>query len=429
MTMAPGSRDGIGRPLVAAGAILILCALGIAAWTAQAPLASAVLAEGRIVVEGDRKTIQHLEGGIVSEILVTDGQSVGIGDPLVRLDATELLSERASLIAERDFNAARELRLRAELEDVPPDFSTLASSDPDSLATAIASQRALHAARAEERAAQDGMIEGALARLAAGTESIEAELNGIEAQFALVEEDALAARELSERGVLSRAALRDRERDFAGIGGARAALLARREEGRAAEAEMRLQHAENRTQRIAAISQELAEVTARLAEVTPALNAVDERLRRAELRAPVAGIVVGLNVATIDGVIAPGEPIMDIVPSGAILVAEAELRPSDRERLQAGMTGEIRLPGIEGRRDLSLSGVISRISADRIEATDPEGEGGHYDLTLALDGGAGGADLAPGMPVTIVVPTQARTVVDYLLGPIRDAVARSMREV
>ena len=154
---------------------------------------------------------------------------------------------------------------------------------------------------------------------------------------------------------------------------------------------------------------------------------MQDRLARARLSAPVSGTVVGMSVATIGGVIAPGEPLMRIVPESAVLAAQTRVRPADRERLAKGMRSEVRFPGVEAHGDTSLFGAVSDISADRVAGASAEQED-HYLMTIAIDQPAA-ASLVPGMPVTVVVPTAPRSVVDYLLSPIRDAIARSMREV
>jgi multidrug efflux pump subunit AcrA (membrane-fusion protein) len=120
---------------------------------------------------------------------------------------------------------------------------------------------------------------------------------------------------------------------------------------------------------------------------------------------------------------------MRIVPEGAILVAEARVRPSDRERLSGGMAGQIRLPGVERHGETAVPGAVSGISADRVAAETGGEEGAYYLLTMRLEETGLSRTLVPGMPVTVVVPTRARSVVDYILSPIRDAIANSMREV
>lgn len=423
----PAARDGLIRPLAVAGGIFAICFGGLAAWGWQAPVAGAVIATGELRVEGQSKTVQHLDGGIVREILVVEGERVAAGQPLIRLDATEAEAERAALAAERDALAARSVRLRAELEGrAEPDFAVLEARG-ESMEAAIASQRALFAARMKERAAEEDMLNGTLARLGSRVRAIGAEIEGLTAQIALVEEDVAVSRTLVEQGNVTRSAMRDVERDLAGLISARASLEAQLAEAEAAEAEAALQRAEAETRRISEVSQEMSEVAARLAEIAPSLTALETRIARTDLRAPVAGVVVGLDVATVGGVIAPGEPVLDIVPESATLVAEARVAPADRERLHAEMAAEIRITGVQRQRDASIEGLVTRISADRLPAEDAEGDG-YYAMTVALGAAPDDLSLAPGMPVTAIVATSSRTPFEYVVSPLRDAIARSMRE-
>ncbi len=307
----------------------------------------------------------------------------------------------------------------------PPISSRIAG---DAGAVAIEGEAAIYRARMQEHAAEQEMLEGTLRRLEARRTAIGAELESIRRQAALAGEDATVARQLTERGVATRAALRDIERGLAGLLGSENSLAAQLVEAAAAEAEVRLERAGAETRRISAISEEQAKVVARLAQIEPELAALGARLSRIEVVAPVSGEVVDLAVATVGGVVAPGAPLMRIVPSGATLLVEARVLPADRERLAQGMAAEVRLPGIEMRGETSVSGVVASISADRVAGSGEGGEEDHYRVVVALEGPTV-AGLAPGMPVTVVVPTEARSVVAYLLSPLRDAIARSMREV
>lgn len=429
MNGAQNGRDGIGRPLAAAAVIFAIVVAGCAVWLAQAPLASAVLAEGAIQVEGDSKTVQHLEGGIVAELLVRDGAPVAAGETLVRLDTTRARSERAALVAERDALAARAERLRAELEDRAPDFTSLTSDEPEALRSAIAGQAALFQARAAERVAEREMLDATLTRLDARTASIAAALAGTTDGIGLVEEEVNVQRDLASRGVSSRAKVRAAEQRLVVLRGEEAAMRSSLAEARAAETEAALQRAEADSKRISAVSDELTKVVSRLAEIRPTLEAVTQEIERGVIRAPVAGTVVGLEIATIGGVIAPGAPIMTIVPDSPVLVAEAAVDPKDRERLIEGMVSEVRLAGIEQRGDTSLTGTVRRISADRVRRDDGADSEDHYRVVVALADLPAGVRLVPGMPVTVVIPTRTRTAIGYLVAPLRDALARSMREV
>lgn len=386
-------------------------------------MASAVLAEGGVAVEGSSKTVQHLEGGIIGEILVEDGATVAQGQPLLRLDVTETRAALAGLTAEHEALTARALRLDAELRSERPDFALLSVA-----AAAIAGESAIHEAGKRERLAEAEQLKGTLRRLEARREAIAAELEAAEAQALLVAEDAAAGRQLAERGVATRASLRDIERGLAALRGAETALAAQLAEATAAEAEAKLERAGAETRRVSALSEERARVASRIARIAPELAALRARLSRDEVLAPVSGTVVDLAVATVGGVVAPGAPLMRVVPSEATLVVEARVRPADRERLASGMAAEIRLPGIETRGETSVTGVVVGISADRVAGDVAEAED-HYRAIVALGSASGRLRLAPGMPVTVVIPTAPRSVLAYLLSPLRDAIAHSMREV
>ncbi len=424
-------RDGVGRPLMTALALIGLTVAGFGVWFWTAPVSGAVIAEGRFKVDGSVKTVQHLEGGIVTELLVRDGDHVAAGDVLLRLDVTDALAIHASLLADRDALLARRARLEAELHGAnAPDFRALTDGDRPVSGAAVASQKTLFEARREERLARSEMLEGTLRRLDIRHDAQLAELDSLKAQLRLATEDTDAARQLADSGLVTRLNLNGRERELASLTGAVASVTAGIAETEAARNEARLDHARQQTQYISAISKELAEVSAGLAELEPRIGAEAERIRRAEVTAPMAGTVVDLKLATIGGVLAPGEPVLDIVPSDGTLVAEARLAPAARERMRVGMPVELRLPGVRSRKERGLDGEITLISAEITEDPDGTGKGDEpsYEVRIALHDIPEDIHIEPGMPVTSVIATDARTALDYLISPLTDAIARSMRE-
>ena len=424
-------RDGVGGPLVGALVVTGLVAVGFGAWLWTAPVSGAVIAEGRFKIEGDVKTVQHLDGGIVSELLVSDGARVGRGEILMRLDASEAEAAHAALAAERDALTARKIRLEAELaEDEAPDFAPLAAEDRPSLIAAVASQEALFDARRRERAAEAELLDGTLARQATRLDALEAEIASVREQRALVMEDTEAARTLADSGLVTRVALNARQRELAALNGAEATLTAQIAETRAAQGEARLNHAQMQTRYVSAVSKELSDVVAALAEIEPKIAAERLRVARADIAAPVDGVVVDLTVATIGGVVAPGDDLMDIVPTDGDLVVEARLAPESRERVRAGMAVELRLPGVRHRREAGLPGVVEWISAELSDdaATAAEEAEPAYTVKIAVTNPPQDVALEPGMPVTAVIATEARNALDYLVSPMSNAIARSMRE-
>lgn len=432
MTSSPKiPNDGVFRPLVTAAILFAIIAIGFAAWLSMAPVSSAVIAQGRFKIEGDVKTIQHLEGGIIAEILVMDGDRVQAGETLLQLDATDAQAILASFFAQRDTLLAQKIRLEVELVDGNvPDFHVLATMHRTSADAAIVSQSTLFKARSKERHAEGDMLDGTLLRLTTRLDAQKAQLDAIKAQRQLVQEDTDSARSLLKSGLLSRVNLNARERELASLTGQGAALTAGISETEASKVEAQLAFTQRQTRFVSAVSKELAEVVAELAGLTPRINAEQQRIARAKVTAPVDGVVVDFRRATIGGVIAPGEPIMDIVPADGALIAETRLAPSARERLRVGMPVELRLPGVRARKERGLDGEIKLISAELTD--DPNSVAGAdnptYAIKITLAEIPEGIHLEPGMPVTSVIATDARTALDYLLSPLTDAMARSMRE-
>ena len=425
------SRDGIARPLFRALVVLGFVAGGAAGWIALAPISGAVIAEGRFKVDGDVKTIQHLDGGVVAEIAVRDGDRVQQGDLLLKLDATDAEAALGALEAERDSLVARQIRLEAERDDLAePDFVSLGDRERASLASAIANQAVLFTARRAELAAQTEVLDGTINRLSARLAAQRAELRSVEAQLVLAEDDAETARNLEKSRMVTRRELNNRERELASLTGSRDALQAAIAETDAAQTEARLSHARSRTQYLSAVSSELSEVVAELAGIDPQIAAERQRIARTRVTAPVSGVVFGLTLATIGGVVGAGEPILEILPADSTLVAEARLQPDARERLRVGMPVELRLPGVRSRQESGFPGRIELISAEL--TADPEATSDDraptYAVRIAFAGVPENLHLEPGMPVTSVIPTDARTAFDYLVSPLSDAMARSMRE-
>ncbi|WP_138464495.1 HlyD family type I secretion periplasmic adaptor subunit [Poseidonocella sp. HB161398] len=428
--MTQSHEDGIARPLVRAAAVIGLAAAGAGLWLAQAPVSGAVVAEGRFKVDGEVKAVQHLEGGIVREIRVRNGDRVAAGDVLVRLDASESEAALAALSAERDSLRARQIRLEAERDGRVPSFPEAAAPAQPWLASAARSQAALFEARRAELAARDEMLAGRIARLSARLAAQEAEQASVRAQHALAEESAVSARSLADRGIVARRDLDARERDRLMLAGARDALAAGIAETRAAQAEARLDHARARSEYLSAVSRELSEVVAALAALEPRIAAEGERIARSRITAPVDGRINNLGLATLGGVTAPGETMLEIVPAESRLFVEARFPPAARARLREGMAAELRLPGVRSRTEAPLAGRVELISAE-LSAGAPEvaGDGTRaYTMRIALAAAAPDRQLEPGMPVTAVVATGGRTALQYLVSPLSDAMARSMRE-
>jgi HlyD family type I secretion membrane fusion protein len=416
------SRWGMGVVIVGIGAL--------GAWAALAPVKSATLASGVVKVAGERKTVQHLEGGIVREILVREDQRVDTGDPLVVLDDIAARTRQRLLQSERDALQAELARLEAERDGraaaaYPAEL--LARRDDPGVARLLDGETQLLATR---QAALRGQLDVLAQRQQQAREKIagrEAESNATRTKLGYITEELRGAESLLEVGIYLKTryyALKRAEADLQSDLGRLGADIA---ETRAliGEADLRMIDLRNQLRREA--SDRIQDVRARLREVTERLAAADDALARTRVTAPLPGTVIGLRVHTRGGVIQPGAAILEIVPRDERLVVEARIRPEDIDRVHRGMAAEVRFTAFNQRTTPVFPGEVLRISADRF--TDPGLGQSFYVAQIGLDAQAGARlALQPGMPAEVYIVTGERTVLSYLVRPIREQIRRAMLE-
>lgn len=386
-------------------------------WAAFAPLDAAVVAPGVVVVSGARQTVQHRDGGVVSRIHVEDGQRVEQGELLIELTAPEVLARKEAILSQvLDLQMQRAQLLaqqagRTRIE-APAEWAAL---PPEDRATAeIALQRHRREADARRSALRTQRAGTAVDARIAGYQQ---EMAAIDRQHSLLNDELEGVRSLAERGLMPLTRVRALER-------AQAELDGRRAELRAAIASAM----EDRAGQV-------RDIEARLASLLPQLAGARAELESTLMRAPVSGVIVGLQANTIGGVIRPGEPVMDIVPEGQDLIVEAQVRPEDAEDVHPGLTSEVRITAFTGRSMPMLTGEVQRISADRF--TDERSGQGYFLARVAvrqeqlreLNQIAGhGAEMRPGLPAQVVIPTRSRTALQYFLEPLNQTLWRSFRE-
>ena len=386
-------------------------------WAAFAPLDAAVVAPGVVVVSGQRQTVQHRDGGIISEILVVDGQRVQQGEILIELSAPEVLARKEALLSQvLDLQMQRAQLLAQQAGrttiEAPREWAALPPEDRETAAIALERHRREAAAR---RAALRSQRAGNAvdARIA----GYQQEIVSIDRQHRLLEDELEGVRSLADRGLMPLTRVRALERAQAELDGRRAELQA----AIAAALEDR--------------AEQVRDIEARLAQLLPQLAGARAELENTLLRAPVSGVIVGLQANTVGGVIRAGEPVMDIVPEGQDLIVEAQVRPEDAEDVHPGLQSEVRITAFSGRTMPLLMGEVQQISADRF--TD-ERTGAAYFLArvsvtqaeLAQLGQTSTThgQLRPGLPAQVVIPTRKRTALQYLLEPLNQMLWRSFRE-
>lgn len=427
-----GPPFGAGLTLLGFTIILFFCG-SFAAWSLMAPLESAVVAPGVVRVASNVRTIQHLEGGIVESILVSEGDSVEAGQVLIRLQSTLRASELKEILGQYFEARATQARLEAERDGldevvVPPDLREKMLGD-QALAAAIAGQIAIFENRRALLDERVTILERTRAGLASEIEGLEGQIASAERRLSLVEEELRDAMSLYEQQLTVKPRILALEREKAELEGSisesRAAIATASQ--KVQEAELRV--AELRAEMATEVVQQLRETRARAYELSQRLTAAEDRMGRTEIRSPIAGTIVGLKVHTIGGVIAAGQPLLDVVPANDKLMIHAMVNPLDIDQIKVGLPASVWLSAVNRRAQSALQGTVRMVSADRL--VDPQTGKDYYLAQVELDMEEverSAVPLQQGMNTEVMIRTGARTALDYLAAPLTRGLNRAMRE-
>lgn len=415
------------------GMAIMFMFFGVAGgWAALAPLDSAAVAPGVIKVAGDRKLIQHLEGGIIAELNTANGDIVKAGRILIRLDNTQPKAQLdlvQSRIATRQALAAR---LRAERDgsaEIEFPAELLANQTAAAL-DAVATQRDVFNARLHN-------LEDEREILAQRRRQAEQEISGLEQliatedkQIEAIEGESKDLETLIKKGFITRERnllLRRQQREIEGERATNIASIAR---ARSAMAEIDMQIVNLDTKRLNDAVEELSKAEAELFDLREQERGARDVLTRTEITAPVDGIVMDLKVHTTGGVVKPGETLLTVVPLDEQLVVEAMVRPEDIETIAPGQTARINFPALARYNLPPLDGVVETVSADRL--VEERSGAPYFAATVLINKGElaklEGRKLLPGMSSEAMIRTGSRTVLAYLAEPITQNFRRSLRE-
>lgn len=433
MPPPPRLSSNAGPTIGLGFAVIALLLGGLATWGALAPLASAVIAPGTVIVDGHRKQVQHLDGGIVSELLVREGDRVEAGQVLIRLDETRARGSSALLQTAHDAARALEARLLAEASGATElRFSESLSrrEHQGNVAELLQAQRRLFAARRTALDGQTTILQQRASQLQEEINGIEAQRRAKERQSALIAEELSAQRTLLAKGLTEKTWVLALEREAARLDGERGELMAAAARCSVAIGETRLQV----LQAHKAMQQEVADgiraAQAQIFDLEERLLAARHALGQLQILAPAAGTVVGLGVFTIGGVIRAGETLLEIVPRDDRLLIEAQAQLQDIDNVAVGLPAQVRFPAFKQRTTPSIDGIVTQLSADRLQ--DKRTGQPFYQLRIAVPESEAARllphTLMPGLSAEVMIHTGERTALTYLLQPVLDSMARSWRE-
>jgi HlyD family type I secretion membrane fusion protein len=394
----------------------------LVAWASTMTVASGAIAPGQVTFEGNRKAVQHRDGGPVRAVLVREGQHVERGQPLVELNQGDVQAEVSVLTSARWAMLAKLARLRAEAQDAPdiawPDRLTANRGDAQ-VRSAIDQETALFEAR---RAAYRGNINLLRQQIEGRRRQVEgfvARRASVEAQLQSVEDELISLAPLLEKGLIPRPRALALERSAAALRGDIETLqssLAAEQNG-IAQAETQIQQLEK--DRSEAVARDVADTEIRLAEIEPRLRSATERLERAVIVAPEAGSVYGLAVFSPGAVLVPGQTVLEIVPASEPLVLSVEIATKDVERVRPGQDVTVHLLAYSQRYQSIIKGRLEKVSGDRFD--DKFTQRSYFKGIIRVEASElkkAGVELLPGMPVNVVIETGERTILAYLLDPV-----------
>lgn len=421
------------QPILIGGWMFIILFGIIGMWAALAPIASAALAPGKVILSGNKKTLQHLEGGVVDAIYVREGQAVKKGEPLIRLNETAARA-RMDLYGKQyvsvQATVARLLAERDNLDKITFPEELLKQKNSPEVADIIDSQLRLFNSRRDSIKSQEDIILQKKAQYANEIDGLNAQIQSADSQIGFLQQEINAVSTLLKQGNASRPRLLALQRNQAELRGRRGEAQAMISKAEQAIAESDLEIVNLRNDFANKIAAEYKENADKAADLQERIKASVDIMDRIIIAAPLSGIVTDLKAHTIGGVIRPGEKVMDIVPTDELII-EARVSPQDIDVVHAGQEARVRLTAYRMRTVSPVEATVESVSADRFE--DPNQPNMSYYLArVQINAGElenqGNLTLTPGMPADVMIINGSRSMISYLLTPIMDSFHQSFRE-
>lgn len=435
MSRLPANRFSARGPLIIGSVSLALLLGGFGVWATLTEIAGAIVTSGQIEVDQNRQVVQHPDGGVIAELLVDEGDMVQRDQLVMRLDPTELESQLAITEAQLFEIMARRARLQAEQDgrrDLNFDAELLAiATDQPEVQDMIDGQRRLLAARDDTEAQQTEQLKRRQEQIRSQITGINAQQGALRRQLTLIEEELSNQQTLLDRGLAQATKVLSLQREQARLSGEVGELVAQiaRSEGQITEIDIEILKLQT-TRREEAVTQ-LRDLQYRELELAETRRAQQVQLNRLDIRAPVSGIVHGLQFYTPRSVVRPADPVLYLVPQDRPLVIATQVQTTDIDQVYPGQAVMLRFPALDQRLTPELPGVVALVSADAF--TDDASRTSYYRAEISVSADAlaqlpDGVTLLPGMPVEAFIRTADRTPLAYFVKPLSDYFAKAFRE-
>jgi HlyD family type I secretion membrane fusion protein len=390
------------------------------------------MAQGVVAVETNRKTVQHLEGGIIDQILVREGQRVKQGDVLFILDNTQALANADLTENQLGTLRATEARLISERSGFaeikfPPD---LVDSARVVIKQALTDQQKQFSERRDALNGQIAILDTRIQQYQTEIDGLKLEKAATERQLGFINDELVDLHKLLERNLVQKSRVLALEREKSRLEGVIGRSIADASKAESSIGEANLQIKQLRQKFLEDVNSSISETRQKISELSEKSRVARDVLRRVEIRAPRTGEAQNLRVSTVGGVIRAGEPLIDIVPENEALIIQAQISPNDVESVRAGMTADIRFPSFHTKVLPAIFGQITSVSKDRM--TDEQTKQAYFLARIAVADHEIPkeikSDLTAGMPAEIMVPTGERTVASYLVRPLENRFRKALRE-
>ncbi len=426
--------DETAAGYIVVGLLVVLVLVGgLIGWSITAMIDGAVIAPGTVTVESHRKSVQHLDGGVIGDIFVREGDRVEAGQVLIRLDDTLERADLAIVSDQLHELLARRARLRAEIdgkEAVAYDPTLLALRRDPKVAEILAGQSELFEAGRAARAGQHEILAQRIAsfrdQIAGLTEQSEARTRQID----LARQELAGVERLHANGHAPLTRVLELKRLIGQIEARRAEHATDIARASNAIGEIGLQRIQLEQDFREGVTEELRDVQAGIQALSERRVAAELRLARVAITAPQSGTVLALRAHTVGGVVQPGETLMEIVPADDDLILQAQVMPRDVDKVQAGQRSRIRLSAFDQQTTPEIFGTLESVSADQLE--DPRRGSSYFVARIRIDEAElerlGGLALVPGMPAEVFIQTGERRAISYLLKPLLETFSRAFKD-